>query len=475
MQRRSATVLFAMSLYFCGPFFGAQAADTPNTQANALGVEPLTPTLPSLPTRAVELKVETIQPLKLQDAVDIALARSPQLQLALVAVEKAEGSVREQSAGLYPTVQTSLSYSYVQSATSKISAALLATSSLSSALAVVESAPLNGQIEINWTIFSSGLVGSNIRTAAQNLSAARLDYARTRQDLIDSVITAYYDLQNADGNVAIGEASVKSAEASYQDARAQERAGTGTRFASLQAEVQLANARVELLQYQNRRIVAQRNLARQLNFARPTDVTAAEAIEQGESWKLSLEQTIFEAYRNRAELPRYLALEQVAKAQEEAYYASVAPQVSVFLTGQVYDNTIDRVTGAFTGYSAGVQIQWNAFDGGAAAARASQAAADAKSARLNYIDTLNTVRYGVEGAYTDMLTAMLRIDTTSTSVTSAEESLRLARLRFQAGVGTQTDVLTADRDLTQARVNRLTAIIDFNRAVASIKRAVGVL
>jgi OMF family outer membrane factor len=471
-------VLFAMSLYFCGPFFLAQAADTPNTQANALGVEPLTPTLPSLPTRAVELKVETIQPLKLQDAVDIALARSPQLQLALVAVEKAEGSVREQSAGLYPTVQTSLSYSYVQSATSKISAALLAqsaTSSLSSALAVVESAPLNGQVEINWTIFSSGLVGSNIRAAAQNLSAARLDYARTRQDLIDSVITAYYDLQNADGNVAIGEASVKSAEASYKDARAQERAGTGTRFASLQAEVQLANARVELLEYRNRRVVAQRDLARRLNFARPTDVTAAEAIEQGESWKLPLEDTIFEAYRNRVELPRYLALEQAAKSQEEAYYASVAPQVSVLLTGQAYDNAIDRVTGVFTGYSAGVQIQWSAFDGGAAAARAAQAAADAKSARLNYIDTLNTVRYGVESAYADMLTAMLRIDATGTSVTSAEESLRLARLRFQAGVGTQTDVLTADRDLTQARVNRLTALIDFNRAVASIKRAVGVL
>ena len=58
---------------------------------------------------------------------------------------------------------------------------------------------------------------------------------------------------------------------------------------------------------------------------------------------------------------------------------------------------------------------------------------------------------------------------------SAQENLELARLRFQAGVGTQTDVLIADRDLTQARVNRLNAIIDYNRALASIQRALGQL
>ncbi len=54
----------------------------------------------------------------------------------------------------------------------------------------------------------------------------------------------------------------------------------------------------------------------------------------------------------------------------------------------------------------------------------------------------------------------------------AREALRLARLRFQAGVGTQTDVISAENDLTQAEGNRVTAILDYNRALASLNRAI---
>ena len=54
----------------------------------------------------------------------------------------------------------------------------------------------------------------------------------------------------------------------------------------------------------------------------------------------------------------------------------------------------------------------------------------------------------------------------------ARESLRLARLRFQAGVGIQSDVITAQADLTQAEGNRVTAILDYNRALISMQRAV---
>ncbi len=447
----------------------------PTRLANGLGVAPLTPTLPPTPKAAIELKIEATRPLTLQDALDIAVARSPQLLLGQIAVEKAEAAVREQQAGLYPTVNANLSYTYNQSATSAVSAALIGASALTSAIAQTESAPLTGQVSVNWTIFSSGLVPSNIRTAQESLDAARYDSGRIRQEVLSNVITAYYDLQNADGSVDIGVASVRNAEASLRDAQAQEQAGIGTRFAVLQAEMQLANARVDLLQYQNRRVVAQRNLARQLNFERPTDVTAADPVQKGQSWRLSLEDTLLEAFRNRSELGRYLALERQAIAREVGYYASQAPQVSVFLTPQIYDNLLDRVTGFYSGYSAGIQVQWSLFDGGAARARADQAIADARNARVNYVDTLNSVRYGVESAYTDMLTATLRTDATGTAVTSAEEALRLARLRFQAGVGTQLEVITADRDLTQARVNRLTATVDFNRAVASLRRSVGTL
>ncbi|NQZ64794.1 TolC family protein, partial [Crocosphaera sp.] len=53
-----------------------------------------------------------------------------------------------------------------------------------------------------------------------------------------------------------------------------------------------------------------------------------------------------------------------------------------------------------------------------------------------------------------------------------EEALRLARLRFQAGVGTQTDVINAQRDLSQARGNFLQAIIQYNQSLNALQRSV---
>jgi outer membrane protein TolC len=54
----------------------------------------------------------------------------------------------------------------------------------------------------------------------------------------------------------------------------------------------------------------------------------------------------------------------------------------------------------------------------------------------------------------------------------AREALRLARLRFQEGVGTQSDVINSETALTQAEFNRLQAILDYNRALASLQRAI---
>ncbi len=487
-----------------------------DTRAIDLSGDAIQPTIPPMPNSPIELRVQSNRPLKLQDAVNLALERSPQLQLARLAVERAEAVVRQAQAGLYPTVSLSANYTYNQSAQSAITrtlitgnstptsiapttastqAALVAggfTAPQAEALAPIltpttsttsgvsqafqsETSVILGQVSLNYNIFTSGLVGSRILAAEQSLRSSRLDFERVRQDLLNGVIGSYYDLQASDGNVEIGVAAVRSADISLRDAQAQERAGVGTRFAVLQSQVQRANAVQQRIQAENQRTVNRRNLARLLNFLDPTDVTAADTVEQGSRWTPSIEDTILQAYRGRVELEQQIAVEQAAKAQEAVAYASIGPQVSIFLNGQAYDNVIDSVPGIYTGYSVGAQIQWLAFDGGAAIAQAAQSAVDARSARVRYVDTRNAVRFSVENSYSTLQTSDERINSAATALTSAEEALRLARLRFQAGVGTQTDVITAERDLTQARVNRLIAIIDYNRALAAIRRATGTL
>ncbi|NJL89670.1 MAG: TolC family protein [Coleofasciculaceae cyanobacterium SM2_1_6] len=112
------------------------------------------------------------------------------------------------------------------------------------------------------------------------------------------------------------------------------------------------------------------------------------------------------------------------------------------------------------------------FDAGAARSRIAQQEANILAARSGFTSQRNQIRFQVEQAYYNLQANEENLATTAQAVISATEGLRLARLRFQAGVGTQSEVITAQTELTRADVNRLNAIVGFNRSLAALQRSV---
>ena len=94
------------------------------------------------------------------------------------------------------------------------------------------------------------------------------------------------------------------------------------------------------------------------------------------------------------------------------------------------------------------------------------------SAQTEFAKQRDQIRFDVEESYYTLTSTKENISSTRTNVSRFEEALRLARLRFQAGVGTQTDVINAQRDLANARGRYLQAIIGYNQALNKIQRAV---
>lgn len=80
--------------------------------------------------------------------------------------------------------------------------------------------------------------------------------------------------------------------------------------------------------------------------------------------------------------------------------------------------------------------------------------------------------YEVENAFLSLQSQREQVAESQVGVDSAQEGLRLARLRLQAGVGTQTDVVQSQRDLTNAQSNLSQAIIGYNRALVQLQRSV---
>lgn len=421
-----------------------------------------------VPTTPSQVSLQRTQAVTLQETIDLAGRTSRDLELARLAVERARASLREAESARLPTVTTSVDYTFNDSVNSRLS--IVASPPTPVAPSTITQ-PFNATIGINYNLFNSGTVDANIRAAGNSLRVAEAELNRVTQTIRLRIITAYYNLQNADETLRIRQKSVENTERSLKDAQAQERAGTGTRFDVLQAEVSLANAKQELLTAQANQLIARREIARQLEYAPTVDFTAADPIKPEADWKLSLEESIVLALRNRSELDIRKLEREVARDRINAALAANGPQVSVFANYDLGDN-FSTVGGFAMGYRLGARFQMNLFDGGTARARADQNTVDKAIAESRFEQDANQTRFDVEQAFLSLQARRQQIVTTSKGLEQATEALRLSRLRFSAGVGTQLEVIRAEEDVTRADVNRLQSIIGFNQSLADLQRAV---
>jgi outer membrane protein TolC len=201
------------------------------------------------------------------------------------------------------------------------------------------------------------------------------------------------------------------------------------------------------------------------------EVSAADPIAEAGNWDLSLEQSIVLAYKNRAELEQFLVQRNISEQQRTIALAAIRPQASLTAGYNIF-GVLDDNLGPQQGLTLGARLQWNFFDGGAARARAQQQTLNIAIAETNFANQRNQVRLDVEQAFFDLNANKQNIQTAAFALERARESLRLARLRFQAGVGTQLEVINQQTELTRARGNLLRAILDYNRALAALQRAI---
>ncbi|MBW4620069.1 MAG: TolC family protein [Cyanosarcina radialis HA8281-LM2] len=427
-----------------------------------------------LPTKPEQVQVEQVQPITLQQALDLAQRNNRPLQNAVLTRDRSRAAVREATAADYPTfgLQSNLTRSDSASGELSIRERGQLPPELGSAFdSSGVSTTFDSSIELNYEIFTSGRRSANIQAAREQLRFDELEVERlSRQTRLD-VSEAYYNLQQADAQVEIAEAAVREADRSVRDAQLLEQAGLGTKFDILQAQVQLAQANQDLTNARSQQRIARRQLVQLLSLANTVEVAAADPIQPLGNWSLPLEQSIVLAFSNRAELQQQLARRNISEQQRRVALAAVRPQVSVFANYNVLDDLDDRF-GFADGLSLGARLRWDFFDGGAARSRARQEEINRSIAETDFADNRDRIRFEVEQAFFNLNSSQQNIQTATSAVEQAEESLRLARLRFNEGVGTQTDVINEQTALTRARVNRLQAILDYNRAFSALQRAV---
>ncbi|MBD2291914.1 TolC family protein [Anabaena sphaerica FACHB-251] len=442
------------------------------TSSTETPLEHLNPSLNPLqfPTKPEEVRLQTNQPITLGQALELAKRNNNELQVSILQLERSKAALREAQASLLPTLGVNGAVTNSRSANGTLQAKQQQRLNPLAPDAEADTS-FNTEAQLRYDLYTSGRRNAAITEAEEQVRFQEFDVERQSEEIRLNIATDYYALQQADENVRISQSAVENSQASLRDAQALERAGVGTRFDVLRSQVNLANAQQDLTNARSQQVIARRRLAVRLNLPQSINISAADPVQLAGLWERTLEDSIVLAYQNRPELQQQLAQRNISEQRRRQALASLGPQISLVASYNLLDVFNDSIN-ISDGYSVGVQATLNLYDGGAAKARAAQAKSNIAIAETQFAEQRNQIRFQVEQAYSSQLSNLENVQTANAALEQAKESLRLARLRFQAGVGTQTDVINAENELTRSEGNRIRAILDYNRALTELQRHV---
>ena len=435
----------------------------------------------ALPDAPSQVRIHELRPLTLEEAIQLAEVNSPTLKTAASQVDQAKSALRAAIAAWYPTVDLSAnglpeyfaSYSYRNPDFLPNQNNNFYGSEWR----------LNARMQVSWDLINPARV-PEIASARDRFEQAKQSYLISLRDLRLETATSYFNLQEADEGVRIGQAGVKASLVSLRDSRARYNAGVNTKLEVLEAETQLARDRNILTSNLGRQDVERRNLARVLDLPQDVTPTAATPAQPLGLWEPSLQESIVAAYNFREELDQLILDISINNSQANASLAAVQP-VLRFVNSTTTTRTQGQTNQSSSGtidmddFTYGLQnstaltATWRLFDGGRARAQYRRSKQAAEASQFQFSRTRDQIRLEVEQSFFGLRTAIQSIDTSASEVLSSRESLRLSQLRVQAGVSTQREVVNNQRDLTQAELKYARAINDYNTNLSQLRRRTG--
>jgi outer membrane protein TolC len=320
-----------------------------------------------------------------------------------------------------------------------------------------------------------------LRAASVTKQQALAQYQTVIADTLLATRLAYYDVLLALQQITVHEASVNLLQKELEDQQRRYGAGTVPHFNVLRAEVAVANERPNLIQARNHYRIAKNNLSNLLGYNLPREIWEDVPLNLSETldaapYQVDLPAAIQQALSRRTEL---IALRKTSELQQLNVVnakAGYKPTVQVFAGYNWYNAQFTEpveLDHDIHGWNAGGQLSWNIFDGMLTRGKVVQARALYDKSKTEVDDKARQIELEVRTAYSDFIMAREVLDSQQKVQEEADEALREASARVDAGTGTQLDVLDAQTSLTQARTTEIQALHDYDTARAKLERAIG--
>ncbi len=464
-------------------------------------------TLAALPLSA---RPAAAQPMTLNQCIDVALKKNPDVASATYEVDAAEALRKAARGGFMPRLrleggiqrwdkkqEVDLTTSIGESVTPMIAGPLrqvainnglrpLNNSEFQAAVgaamleAGVSNEPMVVRPQVTWSgsatlvqpLTSLWTVKEGYDARKLGVKVAEIGRKTTDRDVAFQVTEAYYRLLQAMRMAEVAQKSVDNIDAQVKRSDAFYRQGTVGKNDLLRAQLGLASAKQRLIQAKGGVELARGRLAMLMGLPPEAPISPADTVDDVKPAPIMpADVAESRAVADRLELKQVSARIEQARAGEGLAKSKMIPQINAVGSVQVAPKT------AFTpdNFAAfvGVTASWDIFEGGATYYGISEARSRVAQAQAARRKAEDGIRLEARSAQVNLITATEALETARAAVVQAEENFRIEQKRYEAADNTSFDVLDAENQLTTARGQHQAAIYEYLIAQSNLARATG--
>lgn len=395
--------------------------------------------------------------LTLSQCIDIALRLNPSGDIALQNLKAAQEKIEEGRAGYYPSLKLSSTYTYT---TPQDNMAQVSADSYDTRLAVRQ------------PLFDGGATSSLLKGLEHSIDAQEHEVRKTELDIVHAIRTTFIDILKKQALLTVRKTALAGSERHLAQARALYREGVSPRSDVSKSEVQVSNARLEIVAAENAVLSAKATLSafmgvpvtvqfeidgRTVDSAQPEGLPPVKAV-------------LAEAYSLRPELKGFKARLGAADAAIGQGESGLYPNVSLDASYGLQENSFmptDKKWGV--GLTVGIPV----FEQFTARSKVNQAKANRIGLKAAEMQTMRAIELEVEQAWLFLKEAQERLQVSRKALEQATEDMRISEGRYKEGLGNILEVIDSRTALTSAGTNAVVSAYDIANARARLDRAIG--
>jgi outer membrane protein len=427
----------------------------------------------------ISLPLAAQQRLSLSEAVTRALENNPDLAVDAPGQQAARSEFKATRAGYLPRLDFEQSYLAGDNPVfvfgtlltqRRFTADNFALPSLNDPSATDN---LQTRATMQQNIWDFGRTGNRREQARLGIEMADQSHEDHKRQVLLSVFDGYYSTSLAGDALETARLALRSAEAIESQAKARVESGLAIEADLLRSRVYLSTAKQQQIQAQGQIEAAHAQLNRLMGNPLGATVGPTAPLAITHISLPSEESLLAEQKKRRPDYQSLLAELRQAELAVRARSKERLPVIAGYTTWEADNPSLHEYGGS--NWSAGITLRWNLFAGGSDAAQleAARQRLEQKKRQISAMDSAMALE--IRRALIQYRAAEQQVEAARADEAQSEESLRILRNRYDAGLATMTDLLSAETARSSVHTNLAQAVYRQRLSYAQIEYAAGIL